>query len=80
MITVFETNEQNGGLIRIQTLENVCDGGRGCAIAPDGKFLIVASLSGEVSTYPVNSDGTLSRAVASIRQPVPGTVTFFEKK
>lgn len=80
VITVFKINEQNGGLIRIQTLENVCDGGRGCAISPDGRFLIAASLSGDVSTYPVNSDGTLSGAVAAIRQPVPGTVTFFEKK
>lgn len=78
VITVFDIDERTGGLTRLQTLENVCDGGRGCAISPDGRFLIVASLSGDVTTYPIKPDGTLSLPVSAIRQPVPGTVTFFQ--
>lgn len=78
VITVFDIDGQTGALTMIQTLEHVCDGGRGCAISPDGRFLIVASLSGDVTTYPIQADGTLSPAAAAVKQPVPGTVTFFE--
>ncbi|MDR3363866.1 MAG: lactonase family protein [Clostridiales Family XIII bacterium] len=77
-ITAFEIEETTGRPTRIQVFENACDGGRGCAISPDGRFLVVAALSGkEAKVFPIGKDGTLSPAVCSVKQPLPGTVTFF---
>ncbi|WP_165452510.1 lactonase family protein [Paenibacillus thalictri] len=79
VISVFEIDENTGKLTMIQAFEQVCDGPRGCAASPDGRFLIVAAHAGHaVVTYPIGEDGTLSPAVSSIVQPAPGTVNFFE--
>lgn len=79
VITVYEIDSASGRLERIQVLENACDGGRACAISPDGRFLLVAALTGkEIASFPIGKDGRLSPAVVSLEQPMPGTVSFFE--
>ncbi|MGN1002020.1 MAG: lactonase family protein [Oscillospiraceae bacterium] len=78
VITVYRVDSASGELERIQVLENACDGARGCALSPDGRFLLVAALTGrEVLSFPVGEDGRLSPAVSSLAQPMPGTVSFF---
>ncbi|MDR0875529.1 MAG: lactonase family protein, partial [Clostridiales Family XIII bacterium] len=78
VISVYEIEEKTGRLTLIQVFENACDGGRGCAVSPDGRFLIVAAFSGkELVTYPLGEDGKISPAVSSVTQFSPGTVTFF---
>ncbi|MDQ7096541.1 beta-propeller fold lactonase family protein [Desulfosporosinus sp. PR] len=79
VISVFKIDGKTGRLTLVQALEKACAGGRGCAVSPDGRFLILAALEGhEVATYPIGEDGRLSPAVSSIVQPLPGTVTFWE--
>jgi 6-phosphogluconolactonase (cycloisomerase 2 family) len=78
VVTVFEIDEKTGGLTMVQAIEDICDGGRSCAISPDGRFFVIASLSGkEVVTCPIREDGRIAPATSSITQPIPGTVTFF---
>jgi len=78
VISVHEIDTKTGGLTLIQTLEGVDDGCRGCAISPDGRFLVVAAFSGNtVTVYPIGEDGRLSQQVFSIEQPQAATVTFY---
>jgi 6-phosphogluconolactonase (cycloisomerase 2 family) len=81
VITVFEIDVNTGRLTRIQVFENACADGRGCAISPDGRFLVVAASAGkEVVSYPIGKDGRISAAVSSLKQPIPGTITFFSRE
>ncbi len=63
VISVFKIDGKTGKLTLVQAFENACAGGRGCAVSPDGRFLIVAALEGhEVAAYPIGEDGRLSPA------------------
>lgn len=77
-VAVFEINQENGTIRRIQ----ICpvDGRwvRGCALSPDGRFLAVSSLqSGGVSIYKIAEDGTLCACVSHVELHGGSYLTFF---
>jgi 6-phosphogluconolactonase (cycloisomerase 2 family) len=77
-VSVFEIKEETGGIERIQTVTLDGIGPRGCAVSPDGRFLVIAALkSQEVLVWAVGKDGKLSPTGKKISQPNPGNVTFF---
>lgn len=80
MIVVHAVDEETGELKRIQVVENVPEGGRACAISPDGHFLVTAAISGIVTSYPIHTDGTLGQAVSVQEQAIAGAIAFYEGK
>lgn len=77
-VSVFALDEKTGGLERIQTVTLDGLGPRGCAVSPDGRFLIIAALtSQEVLVWAIGEDGKLSPTGKKTGQPSPGNVTFF---
>jgi 6-phosphogluconolactonase (cycloisomerase 2 family) len=69
--------DHNGMLKRIQTLELAASWPRGCAISPDGRFILVPCLySDEILTLGIANDGTLSK-VSSIAQNAAANLAFF---
>jgi 6-phosphogluconolactonase len=77
-VTVFAVDRENGLLCMIQSLKLNDEGPRGFAISPDGRFLLVANLSGSVSTLAVGKDGKLSlTGMADHNMEYPGTVNFY---
>ena len=77
-VSVFGIKEETGEIQKIQTIDLDGAGPRGCAVSPDGRFLIVAALtSGEALVWAIAEDGKLSPTGRKIKQPYPGNVTFF---
>jgi 6-phosphogluconolactonase len=69
--------DSNGMLKRIQTIEMAASWPRGCAISPDGRFIVVPCLySDEILTLAIAEDGTLSKA-SSIAQNAAANLAFF---
>lgn len=77
-VSVFAINEETGDLDKVQTVTLDGTGPRGCAISPDGRFMLIAALtSNEVLVWAIGEDGKLSPTLCKkISQPNPGTVTF----
>lgn len=81
-IAVFEVDQESGALSEIQY--QLVDGkwARGCAISPDGRFLLVSCLNGDgaVLSYRIGEDGKLTPT--GFRASVPGGsyITFYEVK
>jgi 6-phosphogluconolactonase (cycloisomerase 2 family) len=76
-VSVFAIDQATGGLQRIDTVTLDGKGPRGCAISPDGRFLIVAMwVSHDVLVYAIGTDGRLSNTGTKVSQPNPGTVTL----
>lgn len=77
-VSVFAINEETGDLDKVQTVTLDGTGPRGCAISPDGRFMLIAALtSNEVLVWAIGEDGKLSpSSCRKISQPNPGTVTF----
>jgi 6-phosphogluconolactonase len=75
--SVFEIKEETGELERVQTVTLDGTGPRGCAISPDGRFILIAALtSKEILVWTIGNDGKLSPTGKKITQPNPGNVTF----
>ncbi|MDE1182593.1 beta-propeller fold lactonase family protein [Paraburkholderia sp.] len=67
----------NGMLKRIDTIELAANWPRGCAISPDGRYIVVPCLySDEILTLAIAEDGTLSK-VSSIAQNAAANLDFF---
>jgi 6-phosphogluconolactonase len=78
-VSVFEIKEKTGEIEKIQTVTLDGTGPRGCAISPDGRFILIAALkSKEVLVWAIGEDGKLSPTGKKISQPDPGNVTFFQ--
>jgi 6-phosphogluconolactonase (cycloisomerase 2 family) len=76
-VVVFAIVETTGRIEKIQTVTLEGAGPRGCAISPDGRFMLIAALAGkEVLVYAIGEDGRLSPTDHRIGQPNPGNVTF----
>ncbi|MBO5976184.1 MAG: beta-propeller fold lactonase family protein, partial [Oscillospiraceae bacterium] len=78
-VSVLSIDQESGKLSLAQT--KPVDGRwvRGCAISPDGRFLIVTCLqSGDVYSFPIGEDGLLGDAVSHVVCPGGSYVTFFE--
>jgi 6-phosphogluconolactonase (cycloisomerase 2 family) len=77
-VTVFAVDQDRGTLAPLQTVKLDCVGPRGCAISPDGRFMIVTGLEGqEVTIWRIAEDGTLHPTGRKVSLPNPGTATFF---
>ncbi|WP_341485588.1 beta-propeller fold lactonase family protein [Thioclava sp. GXIMD4215] len=75
-VSVFGIDPETGMLSPLQTLELEAHWPRGCALSPDGRFLIVPCLySDEILTLAVAEDGTLSQ-VSRVAQNAAANVTF----
>lgn len=60
-VAVFAIDQKTGGITRIQNAPIEGNWPRGCALSPDGRFLLTACLvGGEIAVYKVNEDGTLT--------------------
>ena len=78
MILVFRIDGHSGALARIQALRSEGKNLRSCAIAPDGRFLLVAAAdSGEVLSYPIDAHGTLGPSAARLEQVGPANLIFY---
>jgi 6-phosphogluconolactonase len=78
VVSVFKIKEETGEIEKIQTATLDGIGPRGCAISPDGRFMLIAALeSKQVLVWAIGDDGTLSPTGKKATQPVPGNVTFF---
>lgn len=78
VVTTFRIDEETGQLEKIQTATLDGAGPRGCAISPDGRFMLIAALeSKQVLVWRIGEDGRVSPTGQSAAQPVPGNVTFF---
>ena len=80
VVSVFSIKEKTGEIERIQTLKLDGGGPRGCAVSPDGRFLLVALTSiQKVVVLAIGEDGKVSSTDKSYSQPSPGNVTFFPR-
>lgn len=79
MVGVHRLDEKTGAPEMIQSVQLEGEGPRGCCLAPDGSFLLVANLvSGDVTSLPVRTDGTLDpRAFRATGQTLPGNVRIY---
>lgn len=69
IVTVYEIQEETGMLVKLQTQKLIREGekggSRGCAISPDGRFLLITLLGCDrVISMPIYDDGTLGEAVS----------------
>ena len=80
-IFVFRICRDTGKAEQIQAFQMKEKGPRACSLSPDGRFLLVAAMdSQQVSSYPVEKDGTLGEATASFSQPTPGAILFLKRQ
>jgi 6-phosphogluconolactonase len=78
LISVFAIKEKTGEIERIQTVKLDGAGPRGCAVSPDGRFILIAALTDlKVVVWAIGEDGKVSPTGKSVSQPNPGNVTFF---
>ena len=79
-VAVYQVDQKSGEVTTIQRLEfDDIYWERGCAISPDGKFLLVGSLySDKVATCAIGSDGRLADTGRRADQDTCSGITFFE--
>lgn len=81
VVSVFAIKQETGEIERIQTVELDGVGPRGCAISPDGLYLMIAlTASQKVVVWAIGEDGKVTSTGKSVSQPSPGNVTFFPTK
>lgn len=81
VVTVFKVNQVDGTLESIQHKTIAANGiwPRGCAVSPNGKFLLVCCLEGGiVQELHINEDGTLSDTNVICNNPAAAYATFCE--
>lgn len=78
VVSVFAINQETGEIERIQTVKLDGIGPRGCAVSPDGRYLIIAlTVSQKIVVWAIGANGKVSSTGRSFSQPSPGNVTFF---
>ena len=78
-VSVLGIDQETGALSLLQT--KPVDGRwiRGCAVSPNGKFLVVTCLqSGGVYSYPIGEDGLLGDPVSHVDMDGGSYATFFQ--
>ena len=77
-VSVFEADPSTGALTLLQTVQLDGQNPRGCALSPDGQFLLVAQVgSGDVATLTVDEGGLLSDSGIRSTFTRPGNVAFY---
>ncbi|MFT4212918.1 MAG: beta-propeller fold lactonase family protein [Microbacterium sp.] len=77
-ISVFGVDGETGRLTHLETIPLAGDSPRGCAISPDGRFMLVGTrYSNELWTYRIEEDGHLSPVGEHVEVASPGNITFF---
>lgn len=79
-VAVYQIDQTSGKVTTVQRLEfDDIYWPRGCAISPDGKYLLVGSLySDKVATCSIGSDGKLTDTGTRADQSTCSGITFFE--
>lgn len=77
-VAVLKVDQVTGKLTRIQNIPVNGVKPRSCALSPDGRFLITACISGEISVYAVNADGTLSPTPHGAFLSGSAYITFYD--
>lgn len=79
MVVVYQVDQATGRLKLIQNLRLTEEGPRGCALSPDGRFLVVTCVgSGKVVTLAVGGDGTLTDTGIRMEQPDAAFISFYQ--
>jgi 6-phosphogluconolactonase (cycloisomerase 2 family) len=79
MVAVFRVIRETGALELIQNIKLDAIWPRGCALSPDGRFLLVTGLkSGNIVVLAVGKDGKLTNTGYTAAQPGAAYVTFFK--
>lgn len=78
-IAVLEVDQKDGALSLTQRIMVEGAKPRNCSLSPDGRFLITACLSGEISVYAVGKDGCLT--LTSHKEFMKGSayINFYQK-
>ncbi len=77
-VSVLEINQETGALSLLQTKPVNGRWVRGCAVSPDGRFLVVTCLqSGGVYCFPIGEDGRLGEAVSHVDFNGGSYATFY---
>jgi 6-phosphogluconolactonase (cycloisomerase 2 family) len=77
-ISVFQVDETDGSLERIQTVLLDASGPRGCTITPNGRFLLIAALkSNDVVIWTIGEDGMVAPTGKRVPLKFPGNVALF---
>lgn len=78
VVSVFDVDTDTGALVLLQNHRLDADNPRGCALSPDERFLLVASVgTADVATLEVGADGRLSDTGRRSSFDRPGNVTFY---
>lgn len=79
MVAVYRVDQATGALTLIQNFPVDAEWPRGCALSPDGRFLVLTGMnSGDVMTFAVGEDGLLHDTGFSVKQPGAAFATFVE--
>lgn len=79
IVTVFEVNQDDGSLKAVQHQPIPGKWPRGCAISPDGRFLLVCCLKSEaVVEFAIGSDGRLNETGRTYPNTAAAYATFCE--
>lgn len=78
LVAVFDIDQQTGALTPVQTYAAPGKNLRGCALSPDGRFLLLAALdSHQVLSCKLDENGCVSGVVCQVEQSTPCCVTFY---
>lgn len=78
-VVVFKVDQTDGSLQPIQNLKLDGARARGCALSPDGRFLLVACLaSGKIFSLAVGEDGCLTDTGLCTEHPSAAFITFYQ--
>lgn len=78
VIAVMAIDQESGALTRIQNLAVPGNRPRGLAISPNGRYIVSACLvGGELTSYEIAKDGTLSAACQGPVQPGASYISFY---
>ena len=79
LVAVYQVDQATGKLDLIQNMKLAGEGARGCALSPDGRFLLVAcAKSGAVLTLAVGKDGLLTETDFAAAQPSAAFLSFYQ--
>ena len=78
VVSVFGVDSATGDLALLQAFRVAADNPRGCALSPDGRFLLVANVGSEdVVTLRIDEAGLLSDTGVRSSFTRPGNVAFY---